>query len=141
MPGTHAGTRTQGAFLRKRPGVLVTEEQGLRAALSLGAWGGSHLLPWLHHSLSDSPKSTGYQRKVTSSRQKHVSVTHSTPGPRCGKVIAGPQRPTSNHSLFTHLHTHSHRYTHSHTHSPLDEMARKSKSPLPAIPHAISPLS
>lgn len=93
MPGTHAGTRTQGAFLRKRPAVLVTEEQGLRAALGLGAWGGSHLLPWLHHSLSDSPKSArgDYQRKVTSSCQKHVSVTHSTPGPRCGQVIAGPQ--------------------------------------------------
>lgn len=38
--GTHAGTGAQGASLRKRPGVLVIEGQSLRAALSLGAWGG-----------------------------------------------------------------------------------------------------
>lgn len=123
--------------------VLVTEEQkGLCASLSLGDgrasqcnWtrsGGRHcvrspLLPRLHNSLSDSPKSArrDYQAEK---RNQAATVIYSNPGSRFYVIIgmisqlahSGQQAIIA---LFTPLHTHTHSC--SHTFSLLDEMAKK----------------
>lgn len=130
--------------------VLVTEEQkGVCASLSRGDgasqcdWtrsGGGHsvrspLLPRLHNSLSDSPKSArcDYQaEKRNQAATEKVSVIYSNPGSRFYVIIGMISQLAHNAQqaivpLFTHLHTHTHIHTHScsHTFSLLAEMAKK----------------